>query len=140
MILLDTNVISEIMKPSGDRRVRDWLDSGGRRHVRLCVPVLEELRFGALYVLPGKKRDFLLAACDRIENEIFGGRVLAFDAAAAHRSAEIRAFKRSRGQGISMPDAMIAAIAYVHGMMLATRNVRDFDDLGLPLFNPFSAV
>jgi toxin FitB len=139
MILLDTNVISEIMMPDGNPRVRDWLDSGSREHAWLCAPVLEELRFGALYVAHGKKRDFLLAACDRLEHEIFNGRVLPFDAAAARRSAEVRVFRRSHGRGISIPDAMIAAIAHVHGMMLATRNVRDFDGLEIPVVDPFSA-
>jgi predicted nucleic acid-binding protein len=138
VILLDTNVVSQSMKPDGDRHVRDWLDSRDMTDFFICAPVLAELRFGALALPNGKKRDFLITCCERIENETFVGRVLPFDNRAAHCFAELRALKRSRGQAIPIMDAMIAAIALAHAMTLATRNVRDFEGLGVPLVDPFS--
>ncbi len=135
---LDTNVVSQSMKPDGDRRVRDWLDARDIADFFICAPVLAELRFGAVALPNGKKRDFLLACCDRVENETFLGRVLPFESHAAHRFAEIRAARRLLGQTVPIMDAMIAAIAIAHAMTLATRNVRDFEGLGVPLVDPFS--
>ncbi len=135
MILLDTNVVSQSMKPDGDWRVRDWLDSREITDFFICAPVLAELRFGALALPNGKKRDFLIACRERIENETFVRRVLPFDNRAAHCFAELRALKRSRGQAVPSTDA---AIALAHAMTLATRNVRDFEGLGVPLVDPFS--
>jgi toxin FitB len=138
VILLDTNVVSQSMKPDGDWRVRDWLDSRDMTDFFICAPVLAELRFGALALPNGKKRDFLIACCERIENETFVRRVLPFDNRAAHCFAQLRALKRSRGQTVPIMDAMIAAIALAHAMTLGTRNVRDFEGLGVPLVDPFS--
>ncbi|MFY9832719.1 MAG: PIN domain-containing protein [Methylocystis sp.] len=81
----------------------------------------------------------MLASCERVEHEVFAGRILPFDERAAHRFAQLCALKRSLGQGIAVMDAMIAAIAIAHAMTLATRNVRDFEGLGVPLVDPFTA-
>jgi hypothetical protein len=80
----------------------------------------------------------MLVACERLEAETFAGRILPFDHRAAHCYAELRATRRSTGKPMSVMDAMIAAIALAHAMTLATRNVRDFEGLGVPLVDPFS--
>ncbi len=98
---------------------------------------MAELRYGALALPNGKKRDFLIICCERVENETFAGRVLPFDKRAAHRFAEIRAARRALDQALPIMDAMIAAIALA--MTLATRNLRDFEGLGVPLVDPFTA-
>ena len=82
-------------------------------------------------------QDILARACERVEHETFAGAYLPFDHRAAHRFAELRA-KRATGKRSSVMDAMIAAIALAHAMTLATRNVRDFEGLGVPLVDPFS--
>jgi len=139
MILLDTNVVSQTMRPDGDRRVQAWLNARAIQDFFICAPVLAELRYGALAVPKGKKQDFLISVCERIECETFAGRVLPFDALAAHRFAELRAQKRLQGKVAPIMDAMIAAIALAHAMTLATRNVKDFEGLGVPLVDPFAA-
>lgn len=138
MILLDTNVVSQAMKPDGDMAVCAWLDAQPKTDLYLCAPVLAELRYGAVNLPNGKKKDFLLAACDHIENKSFAGRILTFDRFAAHFYAEFRAKRRREGRSIAEMDMAIAAIASAHAMTLATRNVCDFEGLGIPLVDPFA--
>ena len=138
MILLDTNVVSEFMKASPDTGVMDWLNVRAKLDFYLCTPVIAEIRYGVAQLPDGKRKENLLVACEGVETEIFAGRVLGFDRLAAHRYAELRARRRETGKPISVMDAMIAAIALAHAMTLATRNVRDFEGLGVPLVDPFS--
>jgi len=138
VILLDTNVVSQAMKPDGDVNVRAWLSATIKSDVYLCAPVIAELRYGGERLPPGKKREFLLAACDIVENEKFAGRVLVFDQLAAHHYARMRAQRDSVGMPLPVMDGIVAAIAAAHSMTLATRNTRDFVDLGLSLVNPFA--
>jgi toxin FitB len=138
MILLDTNVLSEFMKTSPDTRVIDWLNTHAKIDFHLCTPVIAEIRYGVALLPNGKRKDHLLVACERLEIEIFAGRVLGFDRLSAHHYADLRAKRSNAGRPISVMDAMIAAIALAHAMTLATRSVRDFEGLGVPLVDPFS--
>jgi toxin FitB len=138
MILLDTNIVSQSMKPDGDMNVRSWLDSQLKSDLYLCAPVLAELYYGAKILPEGGKRNFLLAACGQVENEIFAGRILMFDRIAARYHADLRAMRQKMGKPLPVMDAVIASIASAHSMTLATRNIRDFEGLGLSLVNPYS--
>ncbi len=138
MILLDTNIVFEMMKPMGDGNVRRWMDSYSELDFFIATPVIAELRFGLALLPQGRKKDVLTKACDAIEDEIFAGRILAFDQRAAHAFARLRARRKMRGKPRAVMDAMVASIASAHAMTLATRNVADFSDLDLAVINPFT--
>ena len=137
MILLDANVISEMLRPHGSENVRRWLDAQPMRSVYLCAPVIGELRYGLELLEPSARRTRLERAYEQIATELFAGRILGFDRAAAECFGKLRAARRKMGKPISAMDALIAAIAAANSMTLATRNARDFEGLGLPLVNPF---
>jgi toxin FitB len=137
MILLDTNVISEFYRPEPNAMVAAWADAQARGTLYLCTPVLAELRFGVERLAAGRRRDRLRDTIDRIENRLYRGRIIVFDAAAASEYGRVAANRQKAGRRIGQMDAMIAAIALIHGASLATRNTNDFDNLGLELVNPF---
>lgn len=137
MILLDTNVLSEPMRPAPNRRVLAWLDGLDPAGLHTTAISLAELRHGALRLEAGRRRSALLAAVDAVETVVCAGRVLAFEAADASVYGEIRALRERAGQPIGATDAMIAAIALRRRLPLATRNTRDFALLGIDLVDPF---
>lgn len=139
MILLDTNIIVEMIKPTGDANVRRWMDSYAELDFFIGAPIVAELRFGLALLPEGRKKEALTKACDALEDEIFAGRILAFDQRAAHAFARLRARRKMLGKPLAVMDAMVASIASAHAMTLATRNVADFADLDIPLINPFEA-
>ncbi|QGM99273.1 type II toxin-antitoxin system VapC family toxin [Methylocystis parvus] len=139
MILLDTNVISEMMKPDGDAKARRWLDSYAETDFYIATPVIAELRYGLALLAEGRKKAALTKACDIIEDDIFAGRILAFDQRAAHAFASLRAKRQTAGRPLAVMDGMIASIATAHAMTIASRNVDDFAGLDLPIVNPFEA-
>ena len=138
MILLDTNIVSEMIKPTGDANVRRWMDSYAELDFFIATPIIAELRFGLALLPDGRKKDALSKACDAIEDEIFAGRILAFDQRAAHDFARLRARRKMLGKPLAVMDAMVASIASAHAMTLATRNAADFADLDLAVINPFT--
>jgi toxin FitB len=139
MILMDTNVLSQTIRAYGSPCVRHWLDAQPERALYICAPVLADLYFGALHLLPGKKRDDLVEACAAIERR-FEWRLPPFESRAARRYAEFRASRWSVGRAAADMDMIIAAVASVHDMTIATQNIRDFDGLGVPLVNPLDAA
>ena len=139
MIVLDTNVISELMKSLPNESVLAWLDGQPDADCFLCAPVVAELRYGVASLPEGRRRSALITSLDRIEVEEFGDRIVPFDRRAAHRHAEFRAKRKALGKPLSAMDAAIAAIASVHAMTLATRNVRDFAGLDVQVIDPFMA-
>jgi toxin FitB len=137
MILLDTNVVSENLRPRPASAVLAWIDAQPAVSLYICTPVLAELRFGVERLEPGRRQTKLQAAIERIENSIFGGRILPFDAAAAAEYGRLVARRERIGRRIELMDALIAAIALTQGADLATRDVGDFANLGIKLINPF---
>jgi hypothetical protein len=136
--ILDTNVVSELMKPVPSPEVVQWI--GSRRSVReLCVTTITvaEILFGIELLPKGKRRDGLLADAEATFAEDFAGRLLPFDEAAARAFPEIAVNRRLRGRPISLFDAQIAAIARANGALLATRNTSDFEDCGIRIESPW---
>lgn len=140
MIVLDTNIASELDKTPSDRNVADWLRRQDFGQLYLSGPTVMEMAFGAQRIVlrSGSRRYFV--SLETLTKRRFAGRVLELDNAAAERAGVVRAIRESVGRPISIQDSMIAAICLVHGATLATRNTRDFDGLDLKLVNPFEAT
>lgn len=138
MILLDTNVISEIFRPRPDHKVISWIDAQPSSSLYLCTPVLAELRYGIERLPPSGRKQRLQEVIDQIEIDLYRDRILVFDASAAAACGRIAADREQKGEPMQQMDALIAAIATVHGAAIATRNMRDFDGLGIELINPFA--
>lgn len=137
MIIADTNIISELLKPVPAPRVEAWLASQNGADIFLTAVSEAELRRGVALLPAGRRRNELAEAIEAIVTLDFAGRVLSFDSAAAAAYAQIFADRRAKGRPISFPDCQIAATARVHGAAIATRNVRDFEDCGLTIVNPW---
>lgn len=139
MIVLDTNVLSELQKAAPDGAVAIWFGSLGIENVFLCAPVLMEQSFGAERLFLRTRSSRYLDILERAARE-FADRMLVFDGESSRLAGAIRARLERAGRQISIGDAMIAAICIAHGATLATRNVRDFEGLDLKLVNPFEPV
>lgn len=140
MILLDTNVLSEILRPVPSPDVMAWLASQPATALFTSTITRGELFYGVRLLPEGQRKTGLLAAVQAIFDEDLAGQVLSFDNAAADAFSRISASRRVAGQPISQFDAMIAAIAHSRGAALATRNTRDFTDCGIELINPWSTT
>jgi len=138
MIILDTNVLSELMRPAPSRQVIVWLADHAASQFAVTTITEAEIFYGLELLPSGKRRDRLLAAAEAMFAEDFQGAVLAFDSEAARAFSRIASDRRSCGRPISQPDAQIAAIARVHKACLATRNVDDFDGCGIEVHNPWA--
>lgn len=137
MIVLDTNVISELMRPDPDARVVDWLDRQDAISVTISSITVAEILYGIERLPNGRrKRDFAAMAAAMFEED-FSGRILSFDSGAAVHYAEQVATSESAGRQVHMADAQIAAICIQHGAVLATRNIKDFETLSLETINPW---
>ena len=138
MILLDTNVISELMRPRPEAKVELWLTSQLPEDCFLRAVTEAELRYGIEILPPSQRRQqFRLALPSMLEQD-FAGRILPFGSAAVVAYATIAADRRSSGRPISQMDAQIAAIARSSGATLATRNVHDFQGCGISIVDPWS--
>jgi len=136
VILLDTNIISEALKPAGDPAVLTWLDAQAVETLFLSTITLAELRFGIAAMPPGKRRDILGRELDQRILPVFEGRVLPFSRAAADAYGELRARARAAGKAISTADGYIAGIAAAHGFAVATRDVGPFEAAQLRVITP----
>jgi len=137
VIVLDTNVLSELMKPSPAARVASWVGSRPTRSLYVTSITQAEILHGILLLPKGRRRDSIEAAAVSMFEGEFAGRVLAFSSDAAGRYARIAVERRRAGRPISHFDAQIAAVAVVHGATVATRNVDDFADCGIAVENPW---
>jgi predicted nucleic acid-binding protein len=137
MILLDTNIVSEIYRPQPATAVIAWIDSQPSASLHLCTPVIAELRFGMDRLPAGARKERLWTTIDRLENELYRDRIFPFDLAAAAEYGRLVAKRRNAGRQIGPMDALIAAIGLAQGAAVATRNTIDFANLGLELINPF---
>jgi predicted nucleic acid-binding protein len=136
MILLDTNVVSEAMKPEPHPAVRAWLNAQAAESLYLSSVTLAELLFGIGSLPRGKRRDLLGQALDGLMR-LFKDRVLAFDADAARRYAELAVQARASGRGLPAPDGYIAAIASSRGFIVASRDTGPFEAAGVTVINPW---
>jgi predicted nucleic acid-binding protein len=137
MIVLDTNVLSELMRPEPETAVLHWMVA---QTDTLCVTVLSyaEILFGIDLLPKGRRRQRLGEQAAAMFTEDFAGRILNFDLATAPAYAAIASRRQKAGQRLSPIDGMIAAIAHVHGASIATRD-GDFSGCGVPLINPWQA-
>jgi len=140
MILLDTNVVSESLRPRPSPSVLTWLDARPAESIYLCTPVLAELYRGVLRLTDGRRKDHLRLGIERIENELFRGRILTFDTGAAKQYGIVTTIRERAGRPVGPTDALIAAIALSNQAALATGDVDGFVGLGLDLINPFAAA
>lgn len=136
MIVLDTNVISEAMRPSGDSNVLAWLNEQPVETLYLTTVTLAELLFGIGALPSGRRKEALASTLDGFR-ELFEGRLLAFDAPAAEAYADIANGARSKGKGLPTPDGYIAAIANSRGFSVATRDTSPFEAAGVAVINPW---
>jgi predicted nucleic acid-binding protein len=137
MIILDTNVLSELMREPSDPAVVRWLDQQPRLSVWTTSITILEIRFG-IAILPGGRRQARLSeAFEKTINEQLDHRVAVFDADSAREASVLMAMRQRKGRVVELRDAMIAGIALVHRATLATRNARHFEDLSTPVVNPW---
>jgi predicted nucleic acid-binding protein len=137
MIVLDTNTVSEALKPSPSEIVLDWLAAQDPREVFITAITQAELLYRVESLPAGKRRANLAAEVERIFVEDFPGRILPFNEDAARLYAQIVGHRAAVGRPISKLDAMIAAIARSQNAAVATRNTRDFEGCGVRVINPW---
>ena len=133
MIILDTNVVSEPMRPNANPAIRAWLDQQVVETLYLTATSLSELLVGIEILPDGKRKEGLGAALVELVERLFGSRVLAFDQQAAMAYAPLVYRARAGGRIISVADGQIAAIAAVHGFAVATRDTEPFMATGVPV-------
>jgi len=137
MIILDTNVVSETIRPRPSTSVIGWIDAQSAHQLYLCTPVLAELRYGMERLETGLRKQALCRTIERFEGDVFKNRILTFDEPAARAYAKVALLYEQSRREIQRMDGFIAAIAMSHGAAVATRNVRDFENLGIEIINPF---
>ena len=139
-VLLDTNVVSELLRPSPDPAVEMWVGNRPATDLYFSAVGEAELRYGVAILPTGRRRDALALAIEAILREDLDGRILPFGGAAARECADIAAARRSAGRPIAPTDCQIAAIARSRDLAVVTRNVRDFDDTGIKVVDPWVAA
>jgi predicted nucleic acid-binding protein len=137
VIILDTNLVSEPMRPAPNAAVRAWYNAQTLNELYICAPVLAEMRFGIELLASGAKQRWLRNQVNEIEHIHFRDRVLPFDATSASIYGRIIAARKRSGRPMGVLDGMIAAIALQHGASVATRDTRDFALPDLTVVDPF---
>ena len=138
MILLDTNVISEAIKPQPDPNVSAWLDAQAAETLYLSTVTLAEMQFGIGALPVGKRKAMLTEALDGVV-ELFAGRILTFDVNAARKYGELAVKARAAGKGFPTPDGYIAAITAARGFTIASRDASAFLAAGIDVIDPWTA-
>jgi hypothetical protein len=139
MIILDTNVISELMRPMPELRVPRWLDQQPRTSIWTTSVTVFEIRFGLEAMPAGKRRIAFMASFERWLAEVVEQRIAGYDESAARRSAELAAERQRIGRPGELRDTMIAGIVLASHATLATSNVKHFEDIAPSLVNPWVA-
>ena len=139
MIILDTNVVSEFMRPKPEERVLRWLDQQPRASIWTTSVTVFEIRFGLETMPVGKRRTALMASFERWLDEVVEQRIASYDETAARRSAELAAERQRRGHPGELRDVMIAGIVLASHATFATRNVKHFEEIAPSLVNPWEA-
>jgi predicted nucleic acid-binding protein len=138
MIVLDTNVASEVISPTPNPGVLAWVDSLDADEVVITAPTAAEMRFGAALLPHGRRRAVLQEDVEDLLDVVFAGRVLPFDVDCTGLYAQLRSDRHAAGRPMSISDAQIAAICLHYGATLATRNVKDFVGVGLEIIDPWN--
>ena len=138
MLVVDTNVLSELMRPTPDTAVASWVAGRATSSLHLTAISEAELRCGLAIMPAGRRRDGLAQGLERMLRTGFANRVLPFDSAAASAYAEIAGARRAMGRPIPEADCQIAAIARSRDMAVVTRNVRDFAETGIDVIDPWT--
>ena len=138
MIILDTNVLSALMRAAPVSAVVDWLDRQPAESFWITCITLFEARLGVELLPRGKRQRMLDAALDQLVTEDLGNRVLEFDSRAALEAASLAAARQKSGWPVDMRDTQIAGIALARKASIATRNVGHFEDVKVPIVNPWS--
>ncbi len=136
--VLDTNVISELMKPKGSRLVKDWVAEQSRKSLFTTSINQAEILYGIAILPQGKRQEALLKAARLMFREDFAGQILFFDSKSAGLFAQLAANRKQKGQPISQADAQIAAICLGHKSKIVTRNVDDFTNCEILIINPWN--
>ena len=139
MILLDTNVVSEPLRPAPDNRVVAWIDAQALETLFLSAITVAELRAGVALLPAGKRRAGLQESLETRVLPLFAGRVLPFDLGCTQAYAELMAKARASGFAIASADGYIAAIAAANGLAVATRDAGPFEAAGATVINPWQA-
>jgi toxin FitB len=140
LYLLDTNVVSELLRPMPDPRAIGWFSAHPTSSLYLSTVSEAELLLGVTLLPEGKRRSALAAAVEAILAEEFSGRILSFDRTAAQCYAAISASCRMAGRPISAFDGQIASIALANDLSVVTRNLRDFAGCGIGIIDPWQAA
>ena len=138
MIILDTNVLSALMQQQPDPHVVAWLDAQPAESIWLSSITLFEAQYGLALLPAGRRKDLLEQRFEELVQDDLQTRVLHFDTHAASHAAQLAADRKTRGSPVDMRDTFIAGIALAQRATLATRNVRHFDDLSVPVVNPWA--
>ena len=138
MIILDTNVLSALMQQQPDPQVMAWLDEQSAESIWITSITVFEARYGLALLQTGKRKDLLHERFDGFLKDDLENRVLLFDGNAAAEAATLAAGRKARGRPVDMRDTFIAGIALARRAALATRNTRHFDDLNVPVVNPWA--
>ena len=138
MIVLDTNVLSALMQLQPDAQVVAWLDGQPAESIWLSTVTVFEARYGLALLADGQRKHLLQQRLDVLLQDELENRVLPFDASAAAQAAVLAAERKQRGRPVDMRDTFIAGIALARRASIATRNTRHFDDLTVPLLNPWA--
>jgi predicted nucleic acid-binding protein len=136
MIVLDTNVVSEAMRPEPDAKVLAWLNEQAAETLYISSVTLAELLFGIATLRDGKRKTLLARKLDGVMG-LFENRVLPFDTQAARQYAELAAIARNSRRGFPTPDGYIAAIAASRGFLVASRDTAPFEAAGMTVINPW---
>ena len=138
MIILDTNVLSALLQQQPDPQVVAWLDDQPAESIWLSSITVFEARYGLALLPAGRRKDLLEQRFEELVQDDLQNRVLLFDINAAAHAAQLAADRKTRGRPVDMRDTFIAGIALARSATLATRNVRHFDDLSVPVVNPWT--
>ena len=136
MIILDTNVVSELMRPEPAPQVANWVRDRDRRELRTTAITVAEVRYGIARLPDGRRKQVLVSAADDVFSA-FGDQILPVDTVVAEHYAAIASGRERDGKPIAGFDALIAAVCRCQGSALATRNVSDFDGTGIEIINPW---
>jgi len=139
MIILDTNVVSETMRPKPDERVMRWLDRQPPSSIWTTSVTLFEIRFGLETMPAGKRRTAFIASFERWLGDVVEQRIASYDETAARRAAELGADRERRGRPGELRDIMIAGIVLTSHATLATRNEKNFEDIAKSVVNPWES-